>query len=442
MTEPTSSEHRDALLSGARSLAVWGVGIIGGSTAEAFHAAGVRVVGHDPDPRRSLDVAPRAGRPGVRVTTTLDDVLAPDVLVHLVAVPTERDGRPWTAVLEQVVGTIAAGVAEHRAQAAGGPPPLLVVESTVTPGTTERVLLPVLERHGLEVDRDVLLALAPRRDWFTAEQGSLRTLDRIYAGTGPAAADAAGGVLSLVNDVLHRAGSHLEGELVKCVENAFRHLDIALANQLTLAYPDVDMVDVLRLAGTKWNIATYHPSFGTGGYCIPLASRYLLDGSARPEELSLLSTAIGTDDGMRSRVADAFAGQGPVLLLGVAYKGDIKVDILSPARGIAARLRELGVPFRAHDPLYTAREIEDVVGPGAAVTDLAEAVAWASTVLVVADHSAFRGAPYVDLLGAEREQPLTVVDNQGVFADVVWGPHVRYARAGGAGWLSAEAVPV
>lgn len=434
MTDPThTSTYRDLLLHGERTLAVWGAGIIGGSTVDAFHDAGVRVVGHDPDPRRSLDVRPGEGRRGARVTTTLDDVLGPDVLVHLVAVPTERAGLPCTDVLEHVLGVIAGSLAES---ARDDLPPLVIVESTVTPGTTEGILLPLLARHGLVAERDVLLALAPRRDWFTAEQGTLRTIDRIYSGTGPLAADAAGDVLSVVNDALHRAPSHEEGELVKCVENAIRHLDITLANQLTLAYPGVDMVEVLRLAGTKWNIATYHPSFGTGGYCIPLSSRYLLDGTVRPEELSLLATAIDTDDSMRTRVADAAAG--PVLLLGVAYKGDIKVDILSPARGIAARLRERGVPFVAHDPLYTADEIEAMLGPGTAAQDVARAVAWASTVLVVADHSAFRGAPYRDLLNAPRDTGLTVVDNQGVFDATGWADHVRYRRAGGAGWLEPQ----
>ena len=107
-------------------------------------------------------------------------------------------------------------------------------------------MLPVLRQRGLEAGVDLLIGLAPRRDWFLAEGFGLRELDRIYSGTDPQSTLATHDVLGLVNDVLHQAPSHREGELVKCVENAYRHMDITLANELTLAFPDVDMVEVLH----------------------------------------------------------------------------------------------------------------------------------------------------------------------------------------------------
>jgi nucleotide sugar dehydrogenase len=289
---------------------------------------------------------------------------------------------------------------------------------------------------GLVVDVDLLVALAPRRDWFLSEEGyDLRTLDRVYCGIGPRSADAARQVLSLMCATLHQAASHVEGELVKCVENAYRHLEISLANQLTLGFPDVDMVEVLRLAGTKWNVGTFHPSFGTGGYCIPLASRYLLRGSKNTEELSLLSQAVSTDMRMRCIVAEAVAAQGPVLILGLAYKGGIKVAILSPTMGIAARLRQLGTECRVHDPMYSPDEIDELIGTDAAVQDLSEAIRTARTVLVVPDHPEFRGAPYIDLLCTPREEPLLILDNTGVLEGRTWPCHVTYRRAGNPNWL-------
>ncbi|MFE6050007.1 UDP binding domain-containing protein [Kitasatospora sp. NPDC056446] len=361
--------------------------------------------------------------------------LAEDIAVHFVAVPTEREAEPFTGALVDVFAAIVAATAARRPER----PPLVIVESTLTPGTVEDLLLPMIATAGLEPDRDLLLALAPRRDWFLAEGYGLRDLDRIYCGIAERSADAAREVLGLMCDTLHRAPSHVEGELVKCVENAYRHVEITLANQLSLAYPHVDMVEVLRLAGTKWNIGTFHPSFGTGGYCIPLSSRYLLRGAADATELSLLSHAVETDMRMRSLVADAVAARGPVLVLGLAYKGGIKVATLSPTVRITEELRRLGVPVSVHDPMYRAEEIDALLGDGTAATDLASAVREAATVLVVPDHPEFRAEPYPSLLDEPRAEPLLVLDNHGVWADRTWAGHVVYRRAGGASWLAAPA---
>ncbi|MGC5014973.1 UDP binding domain-containing protein [Streptosporangium sp. DT93] len=428
--------YREALLGGHAAACVWGLGHIGWSTATALSAEGVRVVGYDTSPSR---VARLTGE-GVPETVTVSHdrrrALEPDILVHFIAVPTERHAEPYTEALLDVLSAVAAATAARRGQ----PPPLVVVESTITPGTVETLLLPLLRRAGLTPDVDLLLALAPRRDWFTAEGYGLREVDRVYGGAGPRSADAAFAVLSVLCDTLHRASGHVAGELVKCVENAYRHLEITLANQLSLAFPSVDMVEVLRLAGTKWNIGTFHPSFGTGGYCIPLSSRYLLQGAEEVGELSLLRQAVETDDRMRVLVAEAVAGHGPVLILGLAYKGGIKVCTHSPTVRIAAELARSGVPFSVHDPLYDGDEIERELGPGTAARDLTAAVRGAGTVLVVPDHPEFRGEPYATLLREERETTLSILDNHGVLAGQEWPAHVGYRRAGNAAWLGT-AVP-
>ncbi|MEV6394689.1 UDP binding domain-containing protein [Streptomyces sp. NPDC051907] len=430
--EPT---HRDDLLALRSSACVWGLGHIGWSTAEALRAEGVSVVGYDVDPARARErhgAAPASNGPAIQVTSEQARALGDDIGVHFIAVPTEREAEPYTEILVEVFAAIAGAAAARQS----GRPPLVVVESTLTPGTVENLLLPVIAAAGLVPDADLLLALAPRRDWFLAEGYGLRDLDRVYGGIGARSADAARDVLGLMCDTLHRAPSHVEGELVKCVENAYRHVEITLANQLSLAYPDVDMVEVLRLAGTKWNIGTFHPSFGTGGYCIPLSSRYLLKGAADAGQLTLLTEAVETDTQMRGLVAQAVAARGRVLVLGLAYKGGIKVATLSPTVEITEELRRLGAPVTVHDPLYSPQEIDRLLGPGTAATDLAQAFGEATTVLVVPDHPEFRSEPYLGLLAEPRERPLLVLDNHGVWADREWADHIVYRRAGGASWLT------
>ncbi|SER74360.1 nucleotide sugar dehydrogenase [Streptomyces sp. yr375] len=428
--------HRAELIGWRKTACVWGLGYIGWSTVEALRAEKIRVLGYDVSAARVAALREHDDPGLLQLTDEREPALADDIAVHFVCVPTERQAEPYSEALLDVFASIVRATA---ARPRTGTPPLVIVESTLTPGTVEQLLLPLAREAGLVPGRDLLLALAPRRDWFLAEGYGLRDLDRVYGGVDETSAIAAHEVLSLMCDTLHRAPGHLEAELVKCVENSYRHLEITLANQLTLGYPHIDMVEVLRLSGTKWNIGTYHPSFGTGGYCIPLSSRYLLRGAARPEELSLLSQAVETDMRMRSLVAES-VGDGPVLILGLAYKGGIKVATLSPTIRIAEELNRLGVPFRAHDPLYTGEEIEALLGAGTVVEDLAEAVRAAATVLIVPDHLEFRGEPYLGLLTEERESPLLILDNHGVLADhPAWPAGVTYRRAGNPQWLDTAA---
>lgn len=430
-----SSHYQSDLLSGRFSACVWGLGYIGASTVEALLASGVRVVGYDVSAPRVATLTAALDGLGAVFTDYRPEALADNVTVHFVAVPTEQHAEPYSEALMDVMVSIIQSVANRP----DGLVPLVIIESTLTPGTIEHTLLPMVLKAGLTPEVDLLISLAPRRDWFLAEGYGLRDVDRIYSGIGTRSADAAYGVLSIMCNTLHRAPSHIEGELVKCVENAYRHLEITLANQLTLGYPHVDMVEVLRLAGTKWNIGTFHPSFGTGGYCIPLSSRYLLAGAEKADELSLLSHTVETDMRMPSIVAEVAAMRGPVVILGLAYKGGIKVATLSPTIEIARCLSNLGVEHGVYDPMYTSAEITEILGAPVAITDLPAAIRAAGAVLIVPDHSEFRSEPYFGLLAAERTNSLVVIDNHGVLADKDWPAHVHYRRAGTAGWLQLQA---
>lgn len=438
-TAPEVYDYDSALRDGRARVCVWGLGHIGWSTVEALLEAGIRTHGFDVSESRVGELLAAVGNEG-GLTLSADQKLTAvdDVAVHFVAVPTEREAAPYSGAIAAVVDALVGIAASRRERDADLPPPLVVIESTLTPGTVDDILLPLLSGRGVEPDRDLLIALAPRRDWFLAEGYGLRELDRVFGGVGDRSATAAHGVLSLMCDRLHRATDHKVGELVKCVENAFRHVEITLANQLTLAFPNVNMVEVLRLAGTKWNIGTYHPSFGTGGYCIPLASRYLLLGAAHREELTLLSSAVETDDNIRETVAEVAGQRGEVLVLGLAYKGAIKVATLSPSLAITARLRKLGIPHTLYDPMYTCAEIDALTAPGTAVADPAESVRRAGTVLIVTDHPEFRTAPYTELLSSERPGGRLILDNYGLLQDHEWPRHVTYRRAGAPGWLARD----
>ena len=221
-----------------------------------------------------------------RVTTDPQEMLAPDVAVHFVCIPTERHGQPWLEPLMDVCRKLATVKDDGRSM-----PPLVIIESTLTPTTTDKYIIPFLEREGIEVGKDILLGCAPRRDWFSSPDKSLTTLPRIFGGTDENTSEQMRQVLSIVCQNLVQAPSHFYAEVVKSIENAYRHAEIALAFELSRAYPNMDMNTVLQLVGTKWNVGTFQPSFGVGGYCIPLSSYYVIEGAEKPDELNILKQA-------------------------------------------------------------------------------------------------------------------------------------------------------
>lgn len=447
MAKPNGSIARD-LREGTALVGIWGLGYIGYSSMAHFARAGIRCLGMDVVPEKvaavneghspianmefwlGFDTAPLAKAGLMRATGDHKALLARDVRVQLVCIPTERGGEPFYDYLRDVAQKLtkheAAGTAE---------PPLVIIESTLSPNATDEIVIPIFEKAGLKVGKDILLAVAPRRDWFITADKNLKELPRITGGTNEAATQAAIEVLHIVCDRMHAASDHRHAALVKSIENAYRQVEITLANELSLAYPDLDMREILRLVGTKWNIGTYHPSFGTGGYCIPLAPKYVLMGTKHPERLSIIHAAVAADRGQPQRVADALVRRGVqrVGILGLAYKGDLKVDILSPAIALAESLRKAGVEVKIHDPYYSDEEIRRLAG--AETFAFPEGLAQFDAVCIVADHMRYKSEPSGSLRNHLTGCRL-ILDNTAIWSGRDLGG-IEYHYAGDAGWLEA-----
>ena len=442
--------QRKLLLSGEAKLGVWGLGYVGFSTMANFAVNGVTCVGTDVSrdtveavnagqvPVRNLDewlgfpVKPLVDSGMMKATLNWSDLIDNGVAVHMVAVPTEKGDEPWDGALIDVTEKIA----ENDPPASDIQRPLIIIESTLTPNRTDEVVIPRFERAGLKVGRDILLGVAPRRDWFVNRGMSLKSLPRIVGGTSPEATEAMIDVLSIVCDHLVPAPDHRHAELVKSVENAYRHMDITLANQLSLAFPNVNMTEVLRLVGTKWNLETYHPSFGTGGYCIPVSSKYLLQGAERSGELTLLKAAIETDCSMPFRVADCLIKHGAknVGILGLAYKGDLKVHTLSPTLKIVKHLRANKIHVKVHDPYYSADEIKRIVGVGTFA--FPDGLREFDAVVIVARHRAYRSLPDAAIIRNLGDCKLVLDNLEETWSRIDWSVlDIEYHVAGDKNWL-------
>jgi len=448
MTGERRESLRSKLRSGRFRIGVWGLGFIGYSTIAHFANEGTRCIGYDVDPDvvqqtqngeipvsdleywLGFDTRSLVEDGLIEATTDADEILSDDVLVHFLAIPTERDGEPWEGALRETAERLAA-----YAEIDTEEPVLVIVESTLTPGMSDDVIFDAFESSGLEIGTDILVGVAPRRDWFISPDKNLRSLPRVYGGQDARTNERMESVLGIVCNNLVEAPDHHHAELVKSIENAYRHVGITLANQLSRAYTDIDMREVLQLVGTKWNIPTYYPSIGTGGYCIPLSSQYVLAGTDNPDELSILHDTIETDRDQPRLTADALAAHGAesVAVLGFAYKGDVKVDILSPTKPIVDRLQEHGVSVAVNDPYYDDEYIE--AETGAESITFPAGLRGRDAVLIVADHQKYKSIPHDRILDAAETTTL-VVDNQRTWEDLPLEDHgIEYYYTGAKGWL-------
>lgn len=440
---------KEQLKNGQKKLGVWGLGYIGFSSITHFARAGVTCIGTDVIQRRiddvnqgkatipnldfwlGFDTKQLAEKGCMSATMNWQELIDKDVVVHLITVPTEFDGKPYHDILIDVINKLSTF---KEIITKMDFLPLIIVESTLTPTVADNIVIPLLQKNGLKVGKDILLGVAPRRDWFTSADKGLTILPRVVGGTTKETTKLMADVLGIICQNVLQAHDHKHAAIVKSIENAYRQLDITFANQLSLAYPDMDMVSVLKMVGTKWNIQTYHPSFGTGGYCIPLAPQYVLEGAKHPEKLTILHESLKTDFSQPGVVVESLIKKKVknVALLGIAYTGDLKVHVLSPALPIAKKLREKGVNVKVHDPYYTEEEIKKLTGCDNLI--FPEGLKEMDTVIIVSPHMQYKYTNTQNILKNLSNVKL-IIDNMGVWNDLPLPEGIRYHEAGSANWL-------
>src|SRR6185437_13674890 len=234
---------------------------------------------------------------------------------------------------------------------------LVVLESTTYPGTTEEVVRPLLEKEsGLTAGLDFSLAFSPER----IDPGNLaygiRNTPKVVGGVTPSCTEAAAAFYGAICEQVVRAASAREAEMAKLLENTYRHVNIALVNEMAIFCRElgVDLHDAIRCAATKpFGFAPFYPGPGVGGHCIPIDPNYLsykVRTLGYPFRFVELAQEInGRMPGyVTERAAELLnrnaqpVNGARVLLLGVNYKKDIADQRESPARPIARKLRARG----------------------------------------------------------------------------------------------------
>ncbi|HEX2133592.1 MAG TPA: nucleotide sugar dehydrogenase [Actinophytocola sp.] len=385
-----------------RDLVVVGLGYAGMPLARQACRAGLRTAGVDVDDqvvagltaRRShvpgvsgADVAAMAGA-GFTAGTDPAAVATADTVVICVPTGLAADRGPDLGPLRSA----STSVGRHLR-----PGTLVVLESTSFPGTTEEVVLPILERHsGLRAGEDFYLAFAPERIDPGNERFGLVDTPKVVSGHTPLCAKYCATFYARLLDTVVVARGTREAELAKLLENTYRFVNIALVNEFA-RYCDavgIDVWDVLHCAGTKpFGFERFEPGPGVGGHCIPVDPLYLT-GRARAQgfTFSLVEAARVVNEGMpahvvrrsRSLLGERGLAGASVLLLGVTYKADVPDTRESPAEPIAAGLVELGADVAYHDPHVPRLRVGGT--DLRRETDLASAAARADLTILLQDH--------------------------------------------------------
>jgi nucleotide sugar dehydrogenase len=388
-----------------RDLVVIGLGYVGLPLAQEASRAGLAVTGLDVsagvvdglnagrshvDDLSDADIAEMIER-GFTATTDASVIADAHAVVICVPTPLTPEGGPD---LGAVLGATRA-IAEHLQ-----PGQLVVLESTTYPGTTDDEVRPVLEAGGLAAGRDFHLAFSPERIDPGNPQYGMRNTPKVVGGHTEACTEAAAAFYSRFVDTVVRARGTREAEMAKLLENTYRHINIALVNEMArFCYElDIDLWDVIAAAKSKpFGFQAFYPGPGVGGHCIPIDPNYLsyqvqakLGYPFRFVELAQEINA-GMPSYVVRRIQDVLNDQGKalrgsrILLLGVTYKPDIADQRESPAKPIAVELRDKGAQVEFHDPHVVSWRLgaESLTR----VDDLDSALAGADVVVLLQNHS-------------------------------------------------------
>lgn len=413
---------RRLILSRAARVSVHGLGVIGLPLALLLCRSGFRVVGVDTSERRLKEIEEkRAAAREKGVPELLEEALsskrlqlvrslseADETQIHVICVPTPiEEGRADLSYVRQAMAEICGHMSEGE---------LIVVESTLPPLSSERILIPLAEElTGLAEGEGFYYAYCPERAYPGKLIEELVENSRVIG----CRSREAGELASLLYRAFVRGEiavtSLRVAEAVKLAENAYRDLNIAFANELALICEEIKapVNEVIKLANMHPRVSILKPGIGVGGTCLTKDPLFLASfsrqsviragreiNSRMPEHAAAALLESLTQLGLELKIA----------VLGVTYRGDVDVAVETPVRPLVEKLIEAGAEVKVYDPYVSE-------GFGAQVaSSLREAVRGANCIVIGADHAVFREMDLRKLRSmVERQGPVVFFDGKLAF---------------------------
>jgi UDP-N-acetyl-D-glucosamine dehydrogenase len=394
-------------VSDAKSVVVIGLGFVGLPLAYEAQRHGFRVTGLDvnqftvDDLNRGLshvdDISDSQVQQmlanGFQATTDPSALANVDTVVMCVPTPLSKNGGPDLSHVQESAQAMSAYLQHDQ---------LVILESTTYPGTTEEILIPILEESGLKAGVDFHVAFSPERiDPGNASFG-IRNTPKVVGGVSEESTLRATRFYQEFVDQVIPAKGVREAELAKLIENTYRHVNIALMNELVKFCHelDIDLWDAIRCAATKpFGFEAFFPGPGVGGHCIPIDPNYLSHRvrTHLGQPFRFIELAQEINDGMPAYVAmrvqhllndEGKAVKGAkILLLGITYKANISDQRESPAQDVALALGNLGAQVSFHDPYVESWHVNGT--ELACVSDLAGALNSADLIILLQAHETY-----------------------------------------------------
>ena len=370
MNKKSKPQLKEKLTKKTAIIGVVGLGYVGLPLAIAFSKAGFKVLGFDTQSKKvnlinkgqsyiddisGKDLATAVASKRFLATTEESRLGEPDIVCICVPTPLTKAREPDLSYVIQASQAIARHL--RRGQ-------LVILESTTYPGTTREVVLPALEKSGLKAGKDFHLAYSPERVDPGNKKYGIKNTPKVVGGIDAASTELARLLYSRVADVVIPVSSMEVAEMTKIFENTFRHVNIALVNEIAQLCEKmgISVWEVIDTASSKpFGYMPFYPGPGVGGHCIPLDPSYLAS-KAKEYDFSTRFIELAGEINTRmphhvtSSIMEALDSQGKslkgakVLVLGVAYKRDVTDTRESPSLKLLQLLNEKGAIINYNDP--------------------------------------------------------------------------------------------
>ncbi|MEX2680059.1 MAG: nucleotide sugar dehydrogenase [Candidatus Sigynarchaeota archaeon] len=422
----------DKVLAKSAVISVLGLGRIGLPTAVEFASHGFRVIGVDinasllddlkknktfvDEPRlEELLVACNEKKMIEYSNDTVHAIQNSDFIIICMPTPINEDMGPDYSIIKQVSATIGKNLRKNQ---------VIIVESSVSPTTIERLMLPIIQGESkLVLNQDFGICSCPER----ADPGKIvDNFDKVPRIIGGSSAEVTGLVTKLYASItkakIVQVSTPGTANAIKLTENIFRDVNIALINELAVLYEllGIDIKEVIAGCSTKYNFQPHYPGPGVGGPCLPANPYYIFKDAARVNYIPfLIRVAREVNDRMPEHVKDLvlkalnMAGipinGTTVTVLGVSYKANVRDIQISPAIRVINLLKQLNAKLKIYDPFFKGEQINGWQG----CNSLEEAVSGTSAIIILTDHDEFKRIDFKMLY--ERVTRMIIIDSRNIY---------------------------
>jgi len=365
-------------------ICVIGLGYVGLPLLKIATEKGFNTIGLDTD----IEKVKKAIKEEVKATTNLNESLNDsDCFIICVPTPIDENHRPDLRFVESATQAVSKYLKKDS---------IVILESTVAPGTTEEIIVPLLNKSGLEAGKDIYVAQCPERIDPGNKKWNVRNIPRVIGGIDEESAVVARMLYeNIIEAEIVKMNSTRAAEAVKIVENTFRDVNIAFINELAKSFDkiNIDIFEVIKGASTKpFGFMPHLPGCGVGGHCIAIDPYYLIEKAEKSGfNHNFLKLAREINNSMPEytikKIIEGLNEVGKCIknsklaLLGLAYKGGVGDTRESPAFPILNKLEKLGANIRIFDPYVLDKST---------VKSLDEALNKSDFIVIVTDHPEFK----------------------------------------------------